>query len=108
MHDESIDVILNDRRAEGFVKAIFRLACARCAPGNIVLDIGANTGYYSMLAGAHGCSVLALDAQPGCAPFFESARDANVAAGRFGADRVRLIPRPVDDAEATSAPAHAG
>jgi FkbM family methyltransferase len=102
VQDEHTDVILRDGRAEGFVKAVFRLACSSCASAgqHIVMDIGANTGYYSMLAGAHGCSVLALDAQPGCAPWFESARLANVAAGHFGADRVRIITRPVDDAAA--------
>ena len=33
-------------------------------PGMAVLDIGANLGYYSVLMGAHGCTVHAFVAVP--------------------------------------------
>ena len=66
-HDRSIDVILNNQRGEGFVKQVFRVLLSQCAiPGTgSVIDIGSNTGYYSMASAAHGCPVLAVDAQPG-------------------------------------------
>ena len=99
-HDRSIDVILNSQRGEGFVKQVFRLLLTGCAHGaGSVLDIGSNTGYYSMASAAHGCPVLAIDAQPGCRQWFEQARAANEAnASRprlFSHSRVRLVTQPV-------------
>ena len=69
LHDRSIDVIINNQRGEGFVKQVFLAVLGACAAGGggSVIDIGSNTGFYSMLSAAHGCSVLAIDAQPGCA-----------------------------------------
>ena len=105
-HDRSMDVILNNQRGEGFVKQIFRLllmGCQRPGAGS-VLDIGSNTGYYSMASAAHGCPVLAVDAQPGCRPWFEWARSANDAnfsrsgnnsVNFFERSRVRLVTQPV-------------
>ena len=102
MHDRSIDVILNNQRGEGFVKQVFRLLLAGCGKGGTVIDIGSNTGYYSMASAAHGCPVLAIDAQPGCRQWFEAARAANDenatrtgAPSWFSRDRVRLITQPV-------------
>ena len=106
-HDRSIDVILNNQRGEGFVKQVFRLLLAGCKDGGgrSVIDIGSNTGYYSMASAAHGCSVVAIDAQPGCRPWFEWARSANAAANSshsthggvsfFDRSRVRLITQPL-------------
>ena len=121
MHDRSIDVILNNQRGEGFVKQVFRLVLAGCSHvgAGSVIDIGANTGYYSMLSAAHGCPVLAIDAQPGCHQWFEAARAANEAnasryaslnstaggsqskaATYFDRTRVRLVTRPVSNSGA--------
>ena len=123
-HDRSIDVILNNQRGEGFVKHAFLavLSGGVCAalpsPASsasaplTVLDIGANTGYYSMLSAAHGCRVLAVDAQPGCAQWFERARAANeanasrqsgaaaAAHNRYHSGAVRIITRPVSNSAA--------
>lgn len=106
-HDRSIDVILNNQRGEGFVKQVFRVLLSQCAiPGTgSVIDIGSNTGYYSMASAAHGCPVLAVDAQPGCRQWFEQARAANEAAHAssaaesllFSTDRVRLVTQPVSN-----------
>lgn len=126
MHDRSIDVILNNHRGEGFVKQVFLAVLQGCAGGRqaraaakthadveheqpprqhelppLVLDVGANTGYYSMLSGAHHCAVLAVDAQPGCAQWFEAARRANRhnesrADGHYFSRRsMRLVTRPL-------------
>ena len=105
-HDRSIDVILNNQRGEGFVKQVFLATLAGCSGSMTVLDIGSNTGYYSMLAAAHGCSVLAIDAQPGCAQWFEWARNANhanhsrVGSQQFSARSVRIVTRPVSNSRA--------
>ena len=103
MHDRSIDVILNDQRGEGFVKQVFSAVLTdQCLtnPPATVIDIGANTGYYSMLSAAHGCAVVAIDAQPGCSKWFEAARSANEANSshgsmRFAPSSVKMVNRPV-------------
>ena len=108
-HDRSMDVILQNQRGEGFVKQVFRLLLStgcktRAGGAGMVLDIGSNTGYYSMASAAHGCPVIAFDAQPGCKQWFEQARAANdqnhtrvggPEAAYFDAKRVRIITRPV-------------
>ena len=70
VHDRSLDVVLQDGRGEGFVKDVFSAVCPACRSSHakatpLLLDIGANTGFYTMLAGAYGCSAVAFDAQPG-------------------------------------------
>ena len=86
--------LLTDARGEGFVKDVFRLLASGCSheasPATIV-DIGANTGFYSMLAAAMGCTVIAFEPQPGCRPSFEAARVRNA----LGQNKVRYIPKPV-------------
>jgi hypothetical protein len=108
-HDRSMDVILQNQRGEGFVKQVFRYllsyGCGTRVDGaGLVLDIGSNTGYYSMASAAHGCQVLAFDAQPGCKQWFEQARAANERnhsrmggpqAAYFDARRVGIVTRPV-------------
>jgi hypothetical protein len=112
MHDRSIDVILNNQRGEGFVKQVFRLVLMGCSSAHTVVDVGANTGYYSMASAAFGCRVLAFDAQPGCRQWWEAARlanDANVTRANgvggpfsyFDTSRVKLVTRPVSAHPAT-------
>lgn len=69
---------------ELFVRGVFAAALdGRCRGerGTIdVLDIGANYGYYGVGAAARGCSVLAFEPQPACAPAIRAAlRESNVA-----------------------------
>ena len=100
-HDRSQDVILNNQRGEGFVKSVFLHVLSACSDVDHVLDVGSNTGYYSMLAAAHGCKVLAIDAQPGYKTWFEWAREANkanhskVGSAQFSNGSVRLVTRPL-------------
>lgn len=114
--DESTQYILSSQRGEAFVKAVFRLICSRClarrpragvgpsstflplSKAATIVDIGANSGYYSLLAAAHGCQVLAFDPQPGCNVRFEAA----VAASNF--TRLQLVKRPVGPPALTSVP----
>ena len=42
----------------------FRRGCSQ--PGNLMLDVGSNTGFYGLLAIAHGCRATFFDPQPGC------------------------------------------
>ncbi|MCV7214194.1 FkbM family methyltransferase [Mycobacterium crocinum] len=66
-----------------------RFIASRVGPGDVFVDVGANIGYYTLLAarsmGAGGCTV-AVEASP--AMFDELRR--NVAADEFG-DHVRLV-----------------
>jgi FkbM family methyltransferase len=49
--------------------AIFRALCSRrCRshPAALVLDMGANDGFYAMLASSYGCRVISFEPQSGC------------------------------------------
>ena len=93
VHDSSGGVILQGNRGEALVVDVFRLLTRRCADDGEghVLDIGANLGFYSMLAGAHGCRVTAFEPQPGCRNYFQAARARN----NFSEEAVRLISHPL-------------
>ena len=41
------------------------------AQSNRVIDVGANTGYYTLLAAAHGCRVMAFEPNPEIFPFLQ-------------------------------------
>lgn len=58
---------------------------------SVVLDIGANQGFYSMLAAAHGCRVVSFEPQPECQRGLLAARARN----GFTDAQLRLVPRPV-------------
>ena len=105
VHDSSAGVIVQGNRGEALVVDVFRLLAHRCAEvdggrGHHVLDIGANLGFYSMLAGAHGCRVTAFEPQPGCAKYFHAARRRN----NFSVAEVRLVPHPLGPGGSTRAP----
>ena len=56
-----------------------------------MLDIGANQGFYSMLAAAHGCRVVSFEPQPECQRGLLAARARN----GFTDAQLQLVPRPV-------------
>ncbi|KDE97091.1 Methyltransferase FkbM family [uncultured Mycobacterium sp.] len=66
-----------------------RFVASRCDDGDVFIDVGANTGYYSLLAarsvGVHG-SVVAVEASP---TMFDELR-RNVRADQLG-DHIRLV-----------------
>ena len=43
----------------------------------LVLDVGANAGFYGILSLAYGANVVFFDAQPSCWQWIESALHAN-------------------------------
>jgi len=61
-----------------------------CAENEVVLDIGANTGYYGFYAASKGCKVIFFDPQPTCAKYLQTELFAN---GFY--DHAMVIPRPV-------------
>jgi SAM-dependent methyltransferase len=65
------------------------IAATKC--NGLVLDIGANTGFYSMLTLSEGCKqVVSFDPQPSCVRHIEHALVKNDF--KHGA----IVPRPVD------------
>lgn len=48
-----------------------------CAAGGLMLDVGANFGYYSLLAAKMGCRVIAWEPVPTFRAFFETAAALN-------------------------------
>ena len=96
--NSDLNVMKDGKRGESFVKRVATLACSVCAESDVALDVGANEGFYAMLAAAHGCSVYAFELQEGCAQPFEVARshNANVLNSTvFAPHRVRFITRPL-------------
>lgn len=57
------------------VEAFNRLVCA---PNILFVDIGMNSGFYSLLARARGCRVLAVEPQPSCIAMLRFAERANM------------------------------
>jgi FkbM family methyltransferase len=61
-------------------------------PDSIVVDVGANDGLFSLLAGTRGCQVIAFEVQNACIEYARSA-------WRFNSveDKIRLIQQPVSN-----------
>ena len=57
---------------------------------SVVLDIGANQSFYSMLAAAHGCRVVSFEPQLECQRGLLAARARN----GFTDAQLQLVPRP--------------
>ena len=76
---------------EHWVAEIFGNALlGRTHPASVI-DIGANAGYYTLLALTLGARVAAFDAQPSCWGFIESALLKNSEAGKFGLSKAQLV-----------------
>jgi len=89
--DWSAEWVLQESHSEHAVKRIFRLLASDCADRDaLILDVGANSGYYSFLSAALGCQVVAFEPQPGCHARLGAAIEVN---GFHKA--MRLVPRPV-------------
>jgi len=96
----ALTVVKDGKRGEAFVKRVAALACSSCMRSDVALDIGANEGFYAMLAAAHGCGVFAFDLQQGCVQPFEAARSFNARvlnSSTFDRQRVRFITRPLSE-----------
>lgn len=90
--DSSASWILQENRGEALVKLVHRRVASKCLtkPNTaVVLDIGANAGYYGLIAAALGCRVVAFEPQPGCHKGLE------VAIKRNGFHAMRLVKQAV-------------
>ena len=74
---------------ERVVKAVLHRRCTR---GGLMLDLGSNTGWFSLLALAHGCSVTAVDGSQGALAYLRASVALNGWAGR-----AQLLHRLVSD-----------
>ena len=112
---QSSDFILQGKRGEDFVMNIIRLAAGSCVRrSGLFIDVGANEGFYTMLAAAHGCRVLAFEPQPGCAEtlaetwrrneraerecIIDSLDSLEEVEGVFASKNLQLIRAPLSDA----------
>ena len=67
VNDWSAEWVLQESHSEYAVTRIFRRLASDCADRDtLILDVGANSGYYSLLSAALGCQVVAFEPQPGC------------------------------------------
>ena len=90
---ESLEWVLKQSRGEAMVTFVVRLLSSQCkssSRGDIMIDIGANEGYYGLLSASLGCRVLAFEPQPGC----RAKIDAAIAFNRF-AHSMRVVGQPV-------------
>ena len=67
--------------------ALTRWLCATLQPGDVFVDVGANSGYFALLAAARGCRVVAVEA---CPTTFEALRSNLALNGPLGG-RVRAM-----------------
>jgi FkbM family methyltransferase len=89
--DWSAEWVLQESHSESMVTRIFRRLASDCTNrDNIIVDVGANSGYYSLLSAALGCQVVAFEPQPGCHLRVKAAIQLNL----FH-EAIRLVPRPV-------------
>ena len=75
--------------------ALTRWLCATLQPGDVFVDVGANSGYFALLAAARGCRVVAVEA---CPTTFETLRSNLALNGQLGG-RVRALQLAAGDAD---------
>jgi len=61
---------------------------------SVVVDIGSNTGFYGLLALAHGCAVVFVEPQPQCNDLISK----SIEASGFDVRKVRRIKHPLGEA----------
>ncbi|RMF16261.1 MAG: FkbM family methyltransferase [Alphaproteobacteria bacterium] len=66
---------------------------SRLGPGDLFVDVGANVGYYSLLAAAHGAEVVAIEASPS----IHADLEANIARNPRLTSRIRTCHAAVSD-----------
>ena len=91
VNDWSAEWVLKESHSEAMVTRVFRRLASDCADRDrLIVDVGANSGYYSLVSAALGCQVLAFEPQPGCQKRLAEAIKIN---GFHEA--MRFVPRPV-------------
>jgi FkbM family methyltransferase len=90
--DWAAEWILQESHSEAMVTRVFRRFASDCVddPDILILDVGANSGYYSFISAALGCSVVAFEPQPGCLRRIVPAIEFN----RFH-EAIRIVQHPV-------------
>ena len=89
-------ILLGSLRTNTLLKCVYLTGCyeptlaaylkRRIRPGDLFLDIGANSGHFSLLAAKFGSDVISIEASPANCRLFS----ANVAANDFGS-RITLV-----------------
>ena len=78
---DDVDVssqFFNDRAVETGISKVWSKLLRRCCPNNgLVVDVGGNFGWYSLLSAAHGCRVVSWEPVPTFRAFFELAVEMN-------------------------------
>ena len=89
--DWSAEWVLKESHSEGMVNRVFRRLASDCVNRDkLIVDVGANSGYYSLVSAALGCQVVAFEPQPGCHKRLNAAIQIN-----FFHEAMRYVPRPV-------------
>ena len=80
------------------VHELFRyLFKSGCAQGKVFVDVGANAGFYSLVAGVYGCQVLLFDPQPLCVDLIRQNLCMNQQYPVIAEGKVAIVGRPVAD-----------
>lgn len=91
VNDWSAEWVLKESHSEAMVTRVFRRLASECVDRDrLIVDVGANSGYYSLVSAALGCQVVAFEPQPGCQKRLAEAIKTN---GFHEA--MRFVPRPV-------------
>ena len=96
--DWSAEWVLKESHSEAMVTRVFRRLASECfGRDRVIVDVGANSGYYSLMSAALGCQVIAFEPQPGCHKRLNAAIQIN-----FFHEAMRYVPRPVGVLQGTT------